>query len=75
MKLYTALNLLYQYDYLVFRPGGFEEPYAGLWDRFHLDGSEAKAMRWLGFAQGACVAFGIFTLEEVKRHSQTGTIR
>lgn len=39
--------------------------------RFPEDGSEDKAMRWLGWIQGALCAFGIYTLEEVKEHVRT----
>ncbi len=39
-------------------------------ERFPADGSENKAMRWLGFCQGILVERGIFTLEEVKIHSR-----
>lgn len=38
--------------------------------RFPEDGSERKAMRWLGFMQGALWMAGIFTLEELKEHSR-----
>lgn len=34
------------------------------------DRSESKTMRWLGFAQGAAVALGVFTLDEIKEHSR-----
>lgn len=42
--------------------------------RFPEDGSEKKAMRWLGFVQGCCYSGGIFTLEEIKEHSRTGKL-
>jgi hypothetical protein len=38
------------------------------------DGSEKKAMRWLGFIQGAVYARGYFTLEQIKEHSQYGRV-
>lgn len=37
-------------------------------------GSEKKAMRWLGFLQGAAYTTGTFTLEELKEHSRRGHI-
>lgn len=42
---------------------------SGMPGRFPKDGSEAKAMRWLGYIQGISVAYGFYTLEEVKQHS------
>ena len=39
-------------------------------DRFPDDGSENKAMRWLGFAQGAAWALGFYSLDELKEHSR-----
>lgn len=39
-------------------------------DRFPDDGSENKAMRWLGFCQGVLLATGVFTLDELKDHSR-----
>lgn len=35
---------------------------------------EGKAMRWLGFVQGVLVANGIFSLDDVKKHSRTRQI-
>ena len=43
---------------------------AGMRDRFPADGSERKAMRWVGYMQGALVTTGVFTLDEVKEHSR-----
>lgn len=43
----------------------------GMPERFPIDGSENKAMRWLGYMQGVAVALNLFTLEEVKEHSRT----
>ena len=42
--------------------------------RFPADGSENKAMRWLGFCQGVLVERGIFTLDDVKHHSKNKTV-
>jgi hypothetical protein len=43
---------------------------AGMRSRFPSDGSEKKAMRWLGWVQGVLVAKGFFSLEDVKKHSR-----
>ncbi len=42
--------------------------------RWPEDGSEKKAMRWLGFIQGALYAHRVFTLTELKEHSRTGKV-
>jgi hypothetical protein len=42
----------------------------GMRERFPANGSERKAMRWLGFCQGVMVASGVFSLDEVKEHSR-----
>jgi hypothetical protein len=47
---------------------------AGMYDRFPEDGSEKKAMRWLGYMQGVLVATGVNTLEDVKEHSTRGRV-
>jgi hypothetical protein len=47
---------------------------AGMTERFPEGGSEAKAMRWLGYIQGLAVGRFIYTLEEVKIHSENRTI-
>lgn len=47
---------------------------AGITSRFPVDGSERKAMRWLGYAQGVAHALGYYTLDEIKEHSRTGTV-
>ena len=46
----------------------------GMPDRWPEDGSERKAMRWLGYMQGVAVACGLFTLDEVKEHSRRGYV-
>jgi hypothetical protein len=46
-----------------------EDALHGIRARFPQDGSEAKAMRWLGFCQGVLHERGIFTLDELKQHS------
>ncbi len=37
--------------------------------RFPEDGSENKAMRWLGFCQGVLLERGVFRLDDLKNHS------
>jgi len=46
----------------------------GIDKRFPKDGSENKAMRWLGFCQGILHERGIFTLEQIKDHSKNKTL-
>ncbi len=44
---------------------------AGMYDRWEAaPGDKDKAMRWLGYIQGVCVASGIFTRIEVQQHSR-----
>ena len=38
--------------------------------RFPENGSERKAMRWLGFMQGALWMVGAFSMAELKEHSR-----
>jgi hypothetical protein len=65
-----ALDLVDQYCSLVKELGGHNEIVTGLRSRFPEDGSEKKAMRWLGFMQGVLYITEIFTLEELKIHSR-----
>lgn len=66
-----ALELLDFYDKKASEcPIGSVGIVAGMRERFPEDGSEKKAMRWLGFAQGIMVATGLFPLERVKQHSK-----
>ena len=62
-----ALALLRRYE-------GFVPFLDGIAGRFPSDGSERKAMRWLGYAQGAAHALGYYTLDEIKAHSRTGIV-
>lgn len=84
MKRDEALRLLWQYGVeaeaqagrggvLYSRRKGLSSV-SGMYVRFPKDGSEAKAMRWLGYAQGVLVAYGVFTLEQVKTHSKNKTL-
>ena len=42
----------------------------GMAARWPVDGSKAKAMRWLGYMQGVLVCAGYYDLDEVKEHSR-----
>lgn len=46
----------------------------GMSQRFPTDGSNVKAMRWLGYMQDVLVASGVFTLAQVKEHAKTGRV-
>ena len=64
-----ALSMIAQYC-AAMKDKGCEDPIIiGLIDRFPADGSGAKAMRWLGFIQGALYSQGAYTLEDLKQHS------
>ena len=71
----TALNLLTEYSAIC---QGLNHPIAkdaaGMPDRFPKDGSERKAMRWLGYIQGVVVTLGAFKVGEVKEHSRRGYV-
>lgn len=57
----------------LFSPAVYLDPLntlLGMGGRFPEDGDEAKAMRWLGFAQGVLYARKIFSLEDVKNHTR-----
>lgn len=45
-----------------------------MYSRFPDDGSQNKAMRWLGFLQGCAYALGAFSLDELKEHSRKGSV-
>jgi hypothetical protein len=70
----TALDLIDQYCGHMRSRRDNDETLTGMRDRWPEDGSERKAMRWLGFIQGAAYVSGYFTLEELKEHSRTGTL-
>ena len=67
MTRYTALRLLAEYEQHI-------PALAGMRARFPGGGSEAKAMRWLGYAQGIAVGCGAYSLDEVKAHSRDGVV-
>jgi hypothetical protein len=70
----TALALLRQYADIAFDQGTSDPTITRIYERWPEDGSERKAMRWLGFMQGIMYARGFFTLEELKDHSRGGTV-
>ena len=68
-----ALSLLGEYCERLHNAGawvGTLGDAVGMAARFPEDGSEAKAMRWLGYMQGVLVASGVYSLDEVKEHSR-----
>jgi hypothetical protein len=69
-----ALRLVQQYAAVFRTTGEWDTTLTEIADRWPEDGSEQKAMRWLGFVQGVAYARGLFTLEEIKEHSMTGRI-
>jgi len=70
----TALNLIKEYTE-IFRDRGLPEIASALHDRWPEDGSEKKAMRWLGFAQGVAWSSDLFSLEDIKMHSMRGSVK
>jgi hypothetical protein len=71
----TAIEMLGQYCALIRTQTACSDPTIFNADkRFPADGSERKAMRWLGFIQGAAYARGYFTLEQIKEHSKNGRV-
>lgn len=73
MTRIEAVTLLREYQEVVERRPALsdgEKLLVGIADRFPSGGSERKAMRWLGFAQGVLVAAGVFSLEQVREHSR-----
>lgn len=69
MNKEEALSLLAEYQEVVVKRGTGPNLLIDTSDRWP-GGDEAKAMRWLGFAQGMLVARGIYNLDEVKQHSR-----
>jgi hypothetical protein len=66
----TALKMIEEYQTF----SGGDGPLHRIRERFPEDGSESKAMRWLGFCQGYLVAKECFSLAEVKEHSMRGEV-
>jgi hypothetical protein len=73
MEKETALELIKGYSE-EFKKRGLDPIASELFERWPADGSEKKAMRWLGFAQGVAWSNNIYTLIELKSHSMTGRI-
>jgi len=69
-----ALNLISSYCEITKNRGFEDEIVTGLRGRFPPEGSEAKAMRWLGFMQGALYTHKVFTLDELKKHSMERSV-
>lgn len=73
-----ALDLLQQYSvYIrthcshVTRENTILDRVADAPRRFPKSGSKAKAMRWLGWAQGVLEASGVFAPQDIENHSRT----
>lgn len=66
----NALDLIDQYCETMLARGHGDEVVTHLRDRFPEDGSERKAMRWLGFMQGVLYSQGVYSLEQLKEHSR-----
>lgn len=79
MKQPTADYLIHWYslEFASNPPTWDDETLTGLWDRYESlqEPSLAKTMRWLGFAQGAAYAHGLFSLDEIKSHSRDAVTR
>jgi hypothetical protein len=68
-----ALDLIEEYCCELILAGCTDETLVGLRGRWPEDGSTEKAMRWLGFIQGAC--YGVhFNLSQLKQHSLKKTL-
>ena len=70
-----AIRLIRQYDFLLTDRGERDPVVLHLLSRWPEDGSEYKAMRWLGFIQGVCYGKRIFKLDEIKEHSRSGIVK
>lgn len=70
----TALRMIRDYCFELEERGEGPE-LAEMWTRWPDDGSERKAMRWLGFLQGVFYVRRYRTLESLKDESRTGKVR
>ena len=70
MTKQEALDLIDGYCVALKRLGYTDETMVGLRARWQDEGSEAKAMRWLGFMQGCLFTRGVCSLDEIKHHSR-----
>jgi len=73
MNKSEALHLIKEYCAAAVRLS-WGEAITGLRSRFPDDGSENKAMRWLGFIQGVHFARGSYSLESLKDHSRVKAV-
>jgi hypothetical protein len=72
-----AVKMIEQYCKVFVEEGGktpFSTTLTEAYLRFPAEGSTSKAMRWLGFMQGAAFAFNVFSLKEIKEHSRLGEV-
>ena len=64
-----ALSLIFRYQYESQGDDGLSVLHT-IRTRFPADGSQNKAMRWLGFSQGCVYQAGKYTLDDLKEHSR-----
>lgn len=69
-----ALQLIKNYCEYIKMLGERDFTLIDLVERFPEKGSDEKAMRWLGFIQGALYAKDIFSLDKLKEHSKTKSL-
>lgn len=64
-----ALQLITIYGEWLTRVGWEDPTSTQIMERWPQDGSENKAMRWLGFMQGVLYQSCLMSLDEIKQHS------
>lgn len=69
----TAIELVRQYAEIAYLSGMRDPTIVEIHTRWPEDGSERKAMRWLGFMQGVLYSNHLCTLDELKEHSRRGS--
>jgi hypothetical protein len=70
MKKSTALEMIQMYGDELDKVGVVDETLTELFYRFPKKGSKDKAMRWLGFMQGALYMLRLRSLNELKQDSK-----
>lgn len=70
MKRKTALDLMDNYSIELGMNGCVDETLTETPYRFPPNGSKNKAMRWLGFMQGAMYVLKLRTLDDLKEDSR-----
>lgn len=70
MKKKTALKLIATHVDDMEMVGINDENLTGILDRWPVKGSKSKAMRWLGFVQGAMYVLKLCSLEDLKTISK-----